>query len=116
MKKIITLSIVCLASGQLFAQAAKAQPADTKTKQQIEAQKQKELAPMSLKQAADQAAVSADVAPALPLVAVEAVTQKVAADAPKTELSTAAKQVQEVKQVQPVKQATAVKAAPKKEK
>ena len=72
MKKIITLSIVCLASGQLFAQtsSAKAQPAEAKTKTQIEAQKQKETSSMSLKQATDAGIVpqiigsAANIAPA----------------------------------------------------
>lgn len=54
MKKIITLSVVCLVSGQLFAQTndTKAQAADVQTKLQIEKQSQKAASVMSLPQAA----------------------------------------------------------------
>ena len=75
MKKIITLSIVCLVSGQLFAQAGKAQTTEAKSK--IEAQKQKEVSSMSLQQAVDANALpgiaTAAVAPATPALKQNAV-------------------------------------------
>ena len=82
MKKIVTLSIVCLVSGHLFAQNSDAKSAVAPTKAQVEAQKQKETSSLSLKQAIDQkviqpqSAVAVSIAP----IPVEAVVPAVVVD------------------------------------
>ncbi len=105
MKKIITLSIVCLVSGQLFAQSdAKAQPAAAQTKSQIDVQKQKEVSAMSLPQVQNATAAT---------VTAEARTttaQKAAVNPAKAAVNPAVKPVQETKQVQEVKQVQELKA------
>ena len=102
MKKIITLSIVCLVSGQLFAQAKAATSSDvTATKTQIEAQKQKKMSSMSLKQANDANGIKAVTPPV--------VSQQPANAKLKTKVKTVAKKPKEVKSEQELKQIQEVK-------
>ena len=110
MKKIITLSIVCLVSSQLFAQSDA-----TAKKVQIEAQKQKETSSMSLKQATDAKVIpAAEVAK--PVVSVKAGAKQVTAApvvAAKADASLVAPSLPVVpvdaisSQVKPVEKATA---------
>ena len=101
MKKIVTLSIVCLVSGHLFAQNSDAKSAVAPTKAQVEAQKQKETSSLSLKQAIDQKIVPATQATTVaPIVATALTTDAVTAVAVTPE-SDAAKTVTPV-EVKPV--------------